>query len=58
MKKAYVQPELELLKVSASNEFLIGSPNEDESLGYTDATDGWENNGDDWNGSNDSENWN
>lgn len=26
MKKAYVQPELELLKVSASNDFLIGSP--------------------------------
>lgn len=26
MKKAYIQPELELLKVSASNDFLIGSP--------------------------------
>ena len=58
MKKVYVQPELELLKVSASNEFLIGSPNEDESLGYTDATDGWEDNQDWGSGSNDFENWN
>ena len=32
MKKAYIQPELELLKVSASNDFLIGSPEQDTSV--------------------------
>lgn len=26
MKKAYIQPEIELLKVSALNDFLVGSP--------------------------------
>lgn len=26
MKKLYVQPELEVLKVSAANEFLVSSP--------------------------------
>lgn len=56
MKKAYVQPEIELLKVSALNEFLLGSPDDgiesgtgDEWLGTGDGNgnefeseaDGW-----------------
>ncbi len=55
MKKVYVQPELELLKVSASNEFLVGSP--DKGIDNAEGKDGWEND-QDWENGNDSENWN
>lgn len=39
MKKVYVQPELELLKLSASNEFLVGSP--DDGIEGPEANDSW-----------------
>lgn len=42
MKKAYIQPEIELLKVSALNDFLIGSPDQDSVVEATGgATDGF-----------------
>lgn len=35
MKKTYIQPEIELLKVSALNDFLIGSPEQDTVIETT-----------------------
>lgn len=46
MKKAYIQPEIELLKVSALNDFLVVSPNESTDAGIGDELLG----DDDWNG--------
>ena len=43
MKKAYIQPEIELLKVSALNDFLIGSPDDKEGIDDAEAGDGWVN---------------
>ena len=50
MKKAYIQPEIELLKVSALNDFLIGSPDGKEGIDDAEAGDGWvnDNNGDEF----------
>ena len=50
MKKAYIQPEIELLKVSALNDFLIGSPDDKEGIDNAEAGDGWvnDNNGDEF----------
>ncbi len=45
MKKLYVQPELELLNVTASNDFLVGSP--DDGIDNAEATDSMLNGGDD-----------
>lgn len=46
MKKTYIQPEIELLKVSALNDFLIGSPDQDTVIETTGgATDSFINNG-------------
>lgn len=35
MKKTYIQPEIELLKVSALNDFLIGSPEQETVIETT-----------------------
>lgn len=45
MRKAYIQPEIELLTVSALEDFLIGSPDEDTSIETGNgAGDGWNGN--------------
>lgn len=46
MKKAYIQPEIELLKVSALNDFLVGSP--DDGLDSGEANDSWNGDGDEF----------
>ena len=58
MKKVYVQPELELLKVSASNEFLVGSP--DKGIDNAETPNDWADNGDgnEWENENNFDNWN
>ncbi len=53
MKKAYIQPEIELLSVSALEDFLIASPSQGTYIKTEgDADNSWNNaNGDDFGGS-------
>ena len=41
MKKVYFQPEIELLTISALEDFLIASPGDDERYDGGDANDSW-----------------
>ncbi len=41
MKKVYFQPEIELLTISALEDFLIDSPGDDERYDGGEANDSW-----------------
>ncbi|MEE0927896.1 MAG: hypothetical protein UIG59_01775 [Acutalibacteraceae bacterium] len=56
MKKAYIQPEIELLTVSALEDFLVASPAEGTAVvGGSEAGDTWLDDGDNYAPGNDDE---